>query len=70
MVAMASRVRECTLHTEHNPVTMIIPQKPRCDSLIPRVLYKTYIRSHGGETYKFSAEEAKEVKKWYKYRED
>jgi len=37
---------------EHNPVTMIIPQKPRRDSLIQTVLYMTYIRSHGGESYK------------------
>ena len=63
MVATASSVKECILHMEHNPVTMIMPQKPRCDSLIPRVLYTTYVSSHGGEFYKFRAEEeATEVK--------
>ena len=71
MVATASSVKECILHMEHNPVTMIMPQKPRCDSLIPRVLYMTYVSSHGGEFYKVQGwRRSHRGKKWYKYRED
>jgi hypothetical protein len=57
IVDMATRKQEHILHMEHKLVTMIIPQKLRCDSLIPIVLYKTDIRYHGGESYKFGSEE-------------
>lgn len=46
MVAMGTRVQECILHMQHNPVT-----------IETEVYCKTDISSHGGESYKLGREE-------------